>query len=143
LLDARRAAAGAALPEAALAALGARALRAALTECLRGLAAERYPTVPPERRALEAELLECAAEVLASLDALERAEESLARAGHRERLGRWRGWAAALQGVFTSADECWPALGAVLVDERREEDSRRWRGASWLRGGRESERRAR
>jgi hypothetical protein len=134
-LDARRAAERAASPESAQAALDARALREALVARLRELAAERFPSEPPERRALEAELFECVEGVLATLEALERAQDALASCVARERFGRWRAWSAALQATFASADECWPALGAVLVEERREAAPRGWRRPSWLGGG--------
>jgi len=140
LLDARRVAERAATPEAAQSALDARRLRAALSARLREIAAARYPSEAPERRALEAELFECAADVLASFDALERAQEAFAACGARERFGRWRAWARALQAVFASADECWPAIGAVLAEERREQPSRGWRRPAWLGGRRGGER---
>lgn len=142
LLDARRAAERAATPEAAQGALDARKLRAALSARLREIAAERYPSEPPERRALEAELFERAASMLARFDALERAQEVFATCGARERFGRWRAWSAALQEVFASADDCWPAIGAVLVEERREQQTGRrgWRRPAWLGGRRGRER---
>jgi hypothetical protein len=134
-LDARRAAERATTPESMQAALDARTLRAALSARLRECAAERYPSEPPERRALEAELFEYAADVLVSLGTLERTQEALRACGARERFARWRDWSTALHAVFASADACWPTLGAVLVAERREPASRGWRRPAWL-GGR-------
>lgn len=126
LLAARREAERAASPDAARAAFDAPALRAAIAHRLREFAAERYPNEPPERRALEAELLECAEGLLARLADLERAQGALAACGDGERFHRWRSWASALRAVFESSDACWLAMHAVLTPERRGRPSR-WR----------------
>jgi hypothetical protein len=93
---------------------------------IRGFAAERYPNDPPERRALEAELSECIAPLLARFAELDAAQEHLAASRDSERLLRWRDWSRALALLFESADRCWPDLRDTLSDDRRETRSR-WR----------------
>lgn len=126
LLAARGEAERATTLQARRAALDARALRGAMQLRLRAFAAERYPNDAPERRALEAELEECTSSLLPCFTALEAAEERLAASSDSERVIRWREWSRALAALFESADQCWPDLGAILTDERREPPSR-WR----------------
>jgi hypothetical protein len=127
LLSARGEAERASTLEARCTALDASALRAATERLLGELAVERFPNDAPERRALEAELLEYAAGLFARFDDLAMAQRDLVSCDDSERFARWRRWARALHGVFASADECWPSLGAVLVEERHEERVSRWR----------------
>ncbi len=82
LLAARRAAEGFAEPESRLAAFDSQRLSQALTTLLGELAAERYPESGPDRRALEAELLEHAERVYAALDDVRRG----GRTGAREHI---------------------------------------------------------
>jgi hypothetical protein len=124
LLAARGAAERESSADARLIALDSRALREAVERRLRDFAIARYPSDAPERRALEAELLECAAPLHARFAELDAAQERLASCDPAERFARWRGWAHAVAGVFESADECWPVLGATLTDDRYEEQSR-------------------
>jgi hypothetical protein len=112
--------------DARRAALDSRSLRDAVERRIRGFAAERYPNDPPERRALEAELSECIAPLLARFAELDAAQEHLAASRDRERLLRWRDWSRALALLFESADRCWPDLRDTLSDDRRETRSR-WR----------------
>jgi len=116
LLAARRAAEGFGDPEPRLAAFDARGLSQALTTLLGVLAAERYPTSPPDRRALEAELLEHAERLYAALDALGVAAEEVRASSPPIRLARWRGWTWAAQRVFEEADRCWLAVLPALAD---------------------------
>ncbi|HEY9449425.1 MAG TPA: hypothetical protein VIQ74_00655 [Gemmatimonadaceae bacterium] len=127
LLSARGEAERAPTLEARCSALDASGLRAATERLLGELAVERFPNDAPERRALEAELLEYAAGLFARFDELAGAQRELVSCDDSERFARWRRWARALHGVFESADECWPTLGAVLVEERHEEEVSRWR----------------
>lgn len=136
LLAARRAAEEAEHPDAVRDALDAAALRSAVARVVREVAAERYPDEPPERRALEAELLDGAAPLVARLDALASAQRALAECGEEERFARWRAWSRALQDAFAGADASWAAVAPVLAPERR---GRRSRVSRWLwrrRGGR-------
>lgn len=136
LLAARRAAEGALSADAVRAAFDPPALRGAIIQRLRELAAERYPADPPERRALEAELLDESASLLAGLDALHDAARALAGSADAERFARWRAWQRALQSVFERADACWLTLSVVLAEGRRSDRARwRWRRSPRSRGG--------
>jgi hypothetical protein len=133
LLAARGEAARATTTEARRSALDARKLRNDIRLRLRAYAAERFPTDAPERRALEAELDDCAAPLIARLAELGAAQERLSASSGADRLLHWREWASALAALFESADRCWPEIGATLSDDRRESPSR-WRRLR--RGGR-------
>jgi hypothetical protein len=126
LLAARGRAERATTLHARRAALDARALRDAMQLRLRAFAAERFPNDAPERRALEAEFEECTSSLLPRFAALEAAEELLAASSDSERVIRWREWSRALASLFESVDRCWPDLGAILSEDRRESPSR-WR----------------
>ena len=69
-----------------------RRLTAATTTLLGQLATERYPESAPDRRALEAELLEYAERLYAALDALGETAEQVRTSGNATRLARWRDW---------------------------------------------------
>ncbi len=133
LLAARRDAEAASGPDRARAAFDAPALRAAMMQRLHDMAAERHPSDPPERRALDAELSEVAEPLVSTLGALERAQHALAASDDAERFARWRAWAAALHAVFESADEVWLALVRVLASDV---PTRRSRARSWFRRAR-------
>ena len=130
LLTARREAEAAPGPDRARAAFDAPALRAAMLQRLHELAAERHPSDPPERRALDAELSEVAEPLVAALGALERTQDALAASDDAERFARWRAWAAALRSAFEAADEVWLSLVRVLAADV---PTRRSRGGSWFR----------
>lgn len=132
LLGARGEAQRAATLDARRAALDSRSLRDAVERRLRTFAVERYPNDPPERRALEAELSECIAPLLDRFVALDVAQQRLAASPGPERLLHWREWSNAVALLFESADRCWPEVGAVLSDDRREVPPR-WR-VSFRRG---------
>lgn len=119
LLDARREAerSGARSPDRARAAFDAVTLRDALVHRLEAVSRERHPDAPPERRALDAEMLEVAEPLLTQLGALERAQDALAASEDAERLARWSDWARVLRDVFESADAVWLALARVLAAE--------------------------
>jgi len=130
LLAARRAAEGFVEPESRLAAFDARRLAQGLTTLLGELASERFPDSAPDRRALEAELLECAEKVYAALDALGDSAEQVRSSSSSLRLARWRAWTWSAHRVFEEADRCWiamlPALAASPLPARRR---RFWRRA--------------
>ena len=115
LLAARRAAEGFGEPESRLAAFEPRRLATALTTLLGELAAERYPESGPDRRALEAELLEYAERVYSALDTLGEAAEQVRRSANATRLARWREWTWSAKRVFDEADRCWLAVMPALV----------------------------
>lgn len=130
LLAARRAAERFVEPDSRLAAFDPRRLSEALTTLLGQLATERYPESPPDRRALEAELLEHAERVYAALDTLGEAAEQVRASAVASRLAEWRSWTFAAQRVFEEADRCWmavlPALSTSPAPARRR---RFWRRA--------------
>jgi len=130
LLDARRTAEHAAAPDAIRAAFDAPGLRAAVSQRLREFAAARYQKQPPERRALEAALLDEAEAFLARLALLERAQAALDASAEAERFARWREWSSTLRGVFEEADACWISLCGVLRTEAPPRARRRRRGDS-------------
>ena len=115
LLAARRAAEGFVEPESRLAAFDARRLAQAITTLLGELAAERFPESPPDRRALEAELLDHVERVHAALDALGEAAEQVRGSANAVRLARWRDWTRAAQRVFEAADRSWIAMLPTLT----------------------------
>lgn len=132
LLTARREAEAAAGPDRARAAFDAASLRAAMMQRLHELAAERHPSEPPERRALDAELSELAEPLVSALGTLERAQDALASSDDAVRFARWRTWAAALHTVFETADEVWLSVVRVLaadVPTRRSRARPRFRRA--------------
>ena len=133
LLAARRAAEGFVEPESRLAAFDSRRLAQALTTLLGELAAERYPESPPDRRALEAELLEHAERMYVALEALGEAAEAVRTSPTAFRLAQWRSWTWAAQRLFEEADRCWvavlPALSASPVPAPRR---RLWRRATGI-----------
>ena len=118
LLAARRAAEGFIEPESRLAAFEPRRLSQGLTILLGQLATERYPESAPDRRALEAELLEYAERVFSALDALGEAAEQVRSGAAATRLARWRTWTWAAQRVFDEADRCWMAVLPALQEAR-------------------------
>jgi hypothetical protein len=130
LLAARRAAEGFVEPESRLAAFDSRRLSQSLTKLLGDFATERYPESPPDRRALEAELLEHAERVYAALDALGEAAQQVRESAGASRLAEWRSWTFAAKRVFEEADRCWiavlPALSSAHPPARRR---RLWRRA--------------
>jgi hypothetical protein len=131
LLAARRAAEGFAEPESRLTAFDARRLSQALTTLLGELASERYPESGPDRRALEAELLDHAERVFAALDALGEAADQVRASTSASRLAQWRAWTLNAQRLFEEADRCWfaimPALSEAAVPAPRR---RFWRRAT-------------
>ena len=119
LRDARdQVARGGSEPWRAAALADAAAMAAALRDVLSGLAAERFPQHPPERRALEAELHDLAEPVTDALAALAERAAALRDAPDDERLTRWRAWAAALGDAFARADRAWIAALPALADPR-------------------------
>lgn len=133
LLAARRAAEGFAEVESRLVAFDPHRLTQALTSVLSEFAAERYPTSPPDRRALEAELLEHAERLVETLSSLGEAVTQVRESANDVRLARWREWTWAVQRVFEEADRCWvaslPALTATVPAPPRR---RFWRRAYGL-----------
>jgi hypothetical protein len=116
LLAARRRGERATDVRSRLKAFDAAGIAAALDESIAAFAKDRYPRSAPDRRALEAELLEIALPLRTSLDALEvYARRAVETAGGDETaFVRWRSWCGSIQEVFDRADRCWIAFGALL-----------------------------
>ena len=127
LLRARRRAELASSPEQQIGAFDAAELAGIYRRVMAELAAERFPDEPPDRRALEAELLDLAEGLLASLDALGAAAEGARRGPEDTRFVRWREWATAVGGAFEHADRFWLAALPPLTDSRGR-SGRFWRG---------------
>lgn len=127
LLAARRRAERTTDWHAALGAFDASSLRAEMTGTLRDFARARFPRRPPDRRALEAALL----------DALERLDRPLAaltveanevRSGPAAScVGAWRRWTEAVRTLFVAADRCWLEIAPLLARHAPVEKRRWWR----------------
>ena len=119
LLAARKSAEGFAEPESRLAAFDPHRLTHSINTLLSELAAERFPQSAPDRRALEAELLEYAERLQLAIETLGSAADEVRAGNNTVRLARWRDWTRAAQRVFEEADRCWiavlPALSASPV----------------------------
>ena len=130
LLTARRAAEGFVEPESRLAAFDSARLTRAMATLLAEFASERYPDSPPDRRALEAELVDTAERLFGTLAALGEAADEVRASSAQTRLARWRDWTRAAHRVFEEADRCWiavvPALSASPLPAPRR---RFWRRA--------------
>ena len=115
LLAARRRGERAADRRARLRAFDGAGMSASLQSSIADFAKARFPRRAPDRRALEAELLELAGPLLTALEALDvyanRAGED---ASEETAFIRWRSWCGAVQEVFDHADRCWIAFGPVL-----------------------------
>lgn len=130
LLSARRAAEGFVEVESRLAAFDPRRLTQQLTTLLGELAVERYPESPPDRRALEAELLEHAERLFAAIEALGEAAVRVREGGDAMRLAQWRAWTRSAQRVFEEAGRCWVAILPALDAQSPPAPHRRfWRRA--------------
>jgi len=133
LLAARRAAEGFAEPESRLAAFDSQRLAQALTTLLGELAAERYPESGPDRRALEAELLEHAERLHAALQTLGEAADQVRASTSASRLAHWRHWTSSVQRLFEEADRCWFAIMPALSEAPVAAPKRRfWRRATGM-----------
>jgi hypothetical protein len=99
-----------------LKAFDAAGIVSALDESIGAFAKDRFPRSAPDRRALEAELLEIAVPFRTALEALEVYAQRAADTPGADETAfvRWRSWCGAVQEVFDRADRCWMAFGAVL-----------------------------
>jgi hypothetical protein len=115
LLAARRRGERAADRRARLKAFDGAAMSAALDASIGDFAKARYPRRAPDRRALEAELLEITGPLRTALDALDvYARRAMDDTAEDTAFVRWRSWCGAVQDVFDRADRCWIELGPVL-----------------------------
>jgi hypothetical protein len=99
-----------------LRAFDAAGLETALDQTISELARSRHPKRSPERRALEAELLELAVPLRAAIDALHAASRgALAEDAPPETMFlRWRSWCRAVEVVFAQADRAWLSFVRVV-----------------------------
>ena len=115
LLTARRKGERATDRRARLRAFDGANMAASLQSTIADFAKARFPRRAPDRRALEAELLELAEPYLVALTALEvYAARAGDETGEDTAFVRWRSWCGAVQEVFDRADRCWIAFGPVL-----------------------------
>lgn len=112
LIDARKNAITASAPDETIRAFDARRLNAAISAALRALASERFAEPGPERRALEAELMDLSEPLSEAFTALGDAASRAAE--HIEDLQYWRAWAMQLRETFEAADRVWLTLDASL-----------------------------
>ena len=116
LLAARKKCERAADAPARIRSFDAAAIGAAITEAIAALAKGRYPSSAPDRRALEAEMLELTEPLMASLDRLRTAStRATGEMGGERSFVVWRDWCAAVGDVFERADASWMAFGPVLA----------------------------
>ena len=97
-----------------LAAFDGEALREAIGSAVAELARERYPTSAPDRRALEAELEECAEPLLGGMSSIIEVANAVRRGPDDSRLVHWRAWSREVRTLFERADRCWVAMAPVL-----------------------------
>jgi hypothetical protein len=117
LLTARRKGERAADRRARLRAFDGAAMSASLDTTIADFAKARFPRRAPERRAIEAELLELAAPLRTALEALDTyASRAIEEGSDETAFVRWRSWCGAVQEVFDRADRCWLEFGPVLGD---------------------------
>ncbi len=115
LLTARRRGERAADQRARLRAFEGSTMITALDTAIADFAKARFPRRAPDRRALEAELLELSAPLRTALEALDVFARRAVEEGSDETMFvRWRSWCTAVREVFDRADRCWIAFGPVL-----------------------------
>jgi len=110
LMTARRRAERADGWAARLDAFDADALRSAIGDALHSSSVARYPSSPPDQRALEAALEEHAAPLLESLHSLRGAAAAVRGSDDAHRVDAWRDWVAAIRASFMAADRGWGAM---------------------------------
>lgn len=118
LIQARTAAHKVQSMEAQLAAFDAARLERGWRSAIEELAKERHPRSEPDRRALQAELEELGAPVLAALVRVQAASLVARNASMDGRHAAWEGWVATVQRLFEAADDWWRAAMPVLADSR-------------------------
>ncbi len=115
LLSARRKLDRATAPDAQLAALDGRALLTAYHELAHRIAERSAGEAASDKRALEAQLDESFAPLVAALEALEGEARALRTASIETAIVRWRDWSMRARAVFAAADRCWPEVARLVV----------------------------
>jgi hypothetical protein len=116
LLQARRRVEEAADLDERVATFETHVLSERLRQVVSALAAEAHPGSAPERRALEAELLEASEGTLAALEGVGQAAARYREAGAERCFEAWRRWASAVAAVFGEADRGWGRMMAALPE---------------------------
>jgi hypothetical protein len=115
LLEARKRAELQDTAEGKIKALDGREIAARLTEHLNALAQARWPTNPPEQRALGAELEECCEAMLFGCHLLAEAADVWFETPDQERLDAWRAWVHAAARLFEASDRAWGRVAEALA----------------------------
>ena len=115
LLSARRKLDRTPEPNAQATALDARALRTAYHDLAHRIADRSAGQAASDKRALEAQIDEALAPLLAALDALDAAASALRTGGVDSTISRWREWSALAAATFAAADRCWPHVAKLVV----------------------------
>ena len=115
LLTARRKLDRAYEPDAQAAALDARALLAAYHDLAHRIAERSAGQAPADKRALEAQIDDALAPLVAALGMLEGAAVALRTASAEVAIARWREWSVLAGAVFAAADRCWPNVARLVV----------------------------
>jgi hypothetical protein len=129
LMRARRFAEESAELEPRLAAFNAARLTEGFSRTFAEFAAVRFPSSAPDRRAIEAELVDLAERLYSALRSMDDSALRLRAADERTRYGRWREWTVAARRVFEEADRWWmdalPVLAGVRPRKGRRKVARR------------------
>lgn len=115
LLSARRRLDRASDPAAQLAALDARALLDGYHELAHRIAESSAGEAKSDRRALEAQIDDALAPLVASLTALDAAARAMRDAPPESMITRWREWSALARDVYSAADRCWPEVRGLVT----------------------------
>lgn len=111
---------------AALGAFDATSLRSELTGTLRDFARARFPRRAPDRRALEAALLEALERLDAPLAALTAQADAVREGPAAGCVAAWRRWTEAVRALFVAADRCWLEIAPLLARHAPVEPRRWW-----------------
>lgn len=114
-VEARRGAHAARTLSDQLRALDAATLRLVFMSAIESIATERWPSSPPDRRAMIALLTHAAAPVFEALQRCDRAARWLSGAGEADRDGCWQGWVDALGLLYRSLDAFWTAIQPTVA----------------------------
>lgn len=114
LLAARKRVEGAPDLEARVALLEGRLLRERVVAALQTIATDAYPSSPPDRRGLEAELDEAMVPFYRGLDKLDAAAKHFRDAPEPIRFLAWHQWISALLSAFALADSGWASAARLL-----------------------------
>jgi len=104
----------------------ARQLAERISQAVGALAAESFPKSAPDRRALEAELLDALEPLFARLHDLHGVAERFLASAPEVRFDAWRSWVDDVAAVFAEADRSWRAAVQLLPAVRPGVRRARW-----------------